>query len=61
MGKKEEKIMELLVSLFKSEFEREPVELHEQMISHILALDVGSKICQAQLCSSIRGCHEMVS
>ena len=27
------------------------------MIPLFLALDVGSKICQAQLCSSIRGCH----
>ena len=27
------------------------------MIPHFVALDVGSKISQAQLCSSIRGCH----
>ena len=27
------------------------------MIPHLLALDVGVKICQAQLCTSIRGCH----
>ena len=28
-----------------------------QMIPHFLVLDVGVKICQAQLCSYIRGCH----
>ena len=39
------------------EFDREPLKLHKQMIPHFLALDVGVKICQAQLCSSIRGCH----
>ena len=38
-------------------FDREPLKLHKQMIPHFLALDVGVKICQAQLCSSIRGCH----
>ena len=38
-------------------FDREPLKLHKQMIPHLLALDVGIKICQAQLCSSIRGCH----
>ena len=27
------------------------------MIPHFLALDVGVKISQAQLCTSIRGCH----
>ena len=27
------------------------------MIPHFLALDVGFKNCQVQLCSSIRGCH----
>ena len=27
------------------------------MIPYFLALDVGVKICQAQRCSSIRGCH----
>ena len=40
-----------------SGFEREPLKLCKQMISHFVALDVGSKICQAQLCSSIRRCH----
>ena len=38
----------------KSEFEREPLMLDTQMIPHFIALDVGSKICQEQLCSSIR-------
>ena len=41
----------------KSEFEREPVELNKQMIPHFLALDIGVKICQEQLCSSIRDDH----
>ena len=41
----------------KSGFDREPLKLHKQMIPHFLALDVGFKISQAQLCSSIRGCH----
>ena len=27
------------------------------MIPHFLVLDVGVKICQAHLCSSIKGCH----
>ena len=40
-----------------SGFEREPLKLRKQMISHFVALDVGSKICQVQLCSSIRSCH----
>ena len=40
-----------------SEFEREPLKLRKQMISHFVALDVSSKICQVQLCSSIRSCH----
>ena len=44
------------ISLWKG-FDREPLKLHKQMIPHLLALDVGVKICQAQLCSSIRGCH----
>ena len=35
-------------------FDREPLKLHKQMIPHILALDVVVKICQEQLCSSIR-------
>ena len=40
-----------------SAFESEPVELHKQIIPHFLALDVGIKICQEQLCSSIRDDH----
>ena len=40
-----------------SRFEREPLKLHKQMTPYFLALDVGSKISQAQLCSFIRGCH----
>jgi len=40
-----------------SGFEREPLKLCKQMISHYVALDVGSKICQVQLCSSIMSCH----
>ena len=40
-----------------SEFEREPLKLGKQMIPHFVALVVGSKICQVQLFSSIRGCH----
>ena len=43
--------------LLQRGFDREPLKLHKQMIPHLLALDVGVKICQAQLCSSIRGCH----
>ena len=43
--------------LLYSRFEWEPLELRKQMIPHFLALDVGLKISQAQLCSSIRGCH----
>ena len=39
----------------KSGFDREPLKLHKQMISHFLALDIGVKICQDELCSSIRG------
>ena len=47
-----------LFSIFSlSGFEREPFKLHKQMIPHFVALDVGSKISQAQLCSSIRGSH----
>ena len=38
-------------------FDREPFKLHKQMISHLLALDVGVKIWQALLYTSIRGCH----
>ena len=34
----------------------ENLELHKPMIPHFLALDVGVKISQAQLCTSIRGC-----
>ena len=30
---------------------------YKQLIPHFLALDVGLKISQAQLCSSIRDCH----
>ena len=41
----------------KSGFDREPLKLHKQMIPHFLALDVGVKICQEQLCSSIRDDH----
>ena len=40
-----------------SRFEWESLELHKKMIPHFFALDVGLKIAQAQLCSSIRGCH----
>ena len=43
--------------LLWSRFVWELLKLHEQMIPHFLALDVGIKMCQAQLCSSIRGCH----
>ena len=43
--------------LLWSRFVWEPLKLHKQMMPHFLALDVGVKICQAQLCSSIRGCH----
>ena len=43
--------------LLYSRFEWEPLELQKQMIPHFLALDVWLKISQAQLCSSIRGCH----
>ena len=31
--------------------------LDKQMIPHLNALDVGNKICQEQLCSSIRDDH----
>ena len=41
----------------KSGFDRELLKLHKQMIPHFLALDVGVKMCQAQLGSSIRDCH----
>ena len=41
----------------KSGFEWEPLMLDKQMIPHFLALDVGAKICQEQLCSSIREDH----
>ena len=41
-----------------SGFEREPLKLGKQMIPHFVALDVGSKICQVQQYSSIRGCHK---
>ena len=41
----------------KSEFEREPLMLDKQMIPHLKGLDVGVKICQEQLCSSIRDDH----
>ena len=41
----------------KSGFDREPLKLHKQMILHFLALDVIVKICQEQLCSSIRDDH----
>ena len=40
-----------------SGFERELLKLHEEMIPYFVALDVGSKICQVQQYSSIRGCH----
>ena len=43
--------------LLQSRFEWEPLELHKQMIPHFLALDVRVIIFQAQLCTSIRGCH----
>ena len=43
--------------LLLRQFKWEPLELHEQMIPHFLALDVGVKISQAQLCTSIRDCH----
>ena len=42
-----------------SGFDREPLKLQKQMIPNFLALDVGLKVRQAQLCSSIRGCHVM--
>ena len=38
----------------KSEFEKEPLMLDKQMIPHFKGLEVGSKISQAQLCSSFR-------
>ena len=38
----------------KSEFRRELLMLDKQMILHLKALDVGVKMCQEQLCSSIR-------
>ena len=41
----------------KSGFYRQPLKLHEQMIPHFLAHDVGLKISQAQLCSSIKDEH----
>ena len=40
-----------------SRFEWEPLKLRKQMVPHFLAFDVSFKICKAQLCSSIRGCH----
>ena len=40
-----------------SGFEREPLKLGKQMIPHFVALDVGSKICQVQQYSFIKGCH----
>ena len=46
--------------LLQRRFDREPLKLQKQMIPHFLALDVGIKICQAQLFSSIRGCHATV-
>ena len=41
----------------KSGFEREPLMLDKQMIPHLKGLDVGVKICQEQLCGSIRDDH----
>ena len=41
----------------KSGFEREPLMLYKQMIPHFKGVDVGSKIYQEQLCSSIRDDH----
>ena len=41
----------------KSGFDREPLMLGKQMIPHLKALDVGAKICQEELCSSIRDNH----
>ena len=41
----------------KSGFDREPLKLHKKTLPHSLALDVGLKISQAQLCSSIRDDH----
>ena len=41
----------------KSGFKREPLMLYKQMIPHFKPLDVGSKIYQEQLCSSIRDDH----
>ena len=38
----------------KSGFEREPLMLDKQMIPHLKGLDISAKICQEQLCSSIR-------
>ena len=43
--------------LLYSRFAWEPLELREQLIPHFLALDVGLKKSQAQLCSPIMGCH----
>ena len=40
-----------------SGFEKEPLKLGKQIIPHFVSLDVGSKICQVQQYSSIRGCH----
>ena len=42
---------------FRFEEDREPLKLHKQMIPHLLAIDVGVKISQAQLCTFIRGFH----
>ena len=41
----------------KCRFEREPLMLDKQMISHFNGLDVGSKISQEEPCSSIRDDH----
>ena len=41
----------------KSRFEREPLMLDKQMIPHFKGLDVGFKIYEEQLCSSIRDDH----
>ena len=43
--------------LVKSGFEREPLMLDKQMMSHFKGLDVGSKISQEQLCSFIGEDH----
>ena len=41
----------------KSGFEQEPLMLDKEMIPHLEALDFYAKICQEQLCSSIRDDH----